>query len=189
MTEPLLQTLFNDPGAAQLAGGIMMIMLFSAVGVAAAGAFAYVARRMFHGRYEQFFWSLLLIGIAAFYTGFAGWFQVETAAWRTELWAIAGFALLAILGLFSARMLACGYVAHGLWDIAHSLYGTSIHGLAASDIPLGYGIFCLGFDIATAAYLLCWPKDWRQPGQFTPRFWRASMTTASANVRRNQQEG
>ncbi len=175
MNSALLQTLFSDPSGGQLAGGIMMVVLFSSVGVAAAAAFAFVGRKMCSGRYEQLFWSALLASIAAFYVGFAGWFQADSEAWLTELSAIAAFVVVAVIGAFSAPILALGYLMHGIWDIGHSLYGTVILGRAVSDIPLGYGMFCLGFDVATAAYLFWWPKDWSQAGQFKPAFWRTEL--------------
>lgn len=163
---PLLQTLFDDPSGGQIAGGVMMILLFTSVGATAAAAFAFVARRMLHGRFEQIFWAVLLAAIAAFYAGFAGWFEAPEAAWNTELVAISLFALVAVFGGFSGPMLALGYALHGAWDVAHSLFGTVILGHAASDIPLGYGMFCMGFDFTAAAYLLLWAKDWKQPGRF-----------------------
>ncbi|RZO86224.1 MAG: hypothetical protein EVA65_04650 [Oceanococcus sp.] len=167
----LLQTLVNDPSGGQIAGGVMMIVLFLSVGVAAAGAFAFVARHVFLGRYERMFWSALLVVIAAFYLGFAAWYQADAVAWRTELAAITVFAFVAVIGASSAPVLALGYLFHGVWDIAHSLYGVIILGFPASEIPLGYGMFCLGFDVATAAYLFWWPKDWNTAGQFNPIFW------------------
>lgn len=162
MNDALLRTLFDNPSTGQLAGGLMMILLFVSVGVAAAATFIYVARRVFPKRYEQIYWSVLLVAIAAFYIGFAAWFEVDTEAWKTEAIAIAVFALVACIGAFSAPALALGYALHGTWDIAHSLFGAAIAGHTVSDIPLGYGMFCLGFDLATAAYLLWCPKDWNR---------------------------
>lgn len=172
MNTPLLQTLFDQASSGQMAGGIMMILLFSSVGAVAAIAMAIAARRIFEGWYEKLYWSLLLFAIAAFYTGFAAWFQVPADAWRTELIGIAVFALIAVIGISSAYVLALGYFLHGLWDFAHSAFGTEIFGHAASDIPLGYDMFCLGFDFASAAYLAWWPKQWDSPARFNPSFWR-----------------
>ncbi len=176
MNNALLQTMFDNPSGSQLAGGVMMITLFTFVGVAAAAAFAYVARRVFLGRYEQIYWAVLLAAIAAFYIGFASWFEAAPDAWSTELSAIAVFCVVAAIGAFSRSALALGYLMHGIWDITHSLYGTLILGHAASDIPLGYGMFCLGFDVATAVYLFWWPKDWSQPARFRPAFWRHEVS-------------
>ena len=174
MSEPLLKTLMDDPSGGQIAGGIMMILLFSSVGAIAASAMAYATRRIFLGKLEQYFWAVLLGAIAAFYIGFAGWFQASTGAWATELSAIAVFVVIAVIGGFSGLALAIGYFMHGAWDIAHSLFGTVILGNSASDIPLGYGMFCLGFDIAAAVYLLWWPKQWDNPSEFKPTFWRSA---------------
>jgi hypothetical protein len=172
MSHALLQTLVNDPTRAQIAGGMMMIILFLFVGLVTAIATTVIARRVFQGRYERVYWAVLLAAIAAIYLGFAGWFQASPEAWTTELTGIVVFAVVAVIGAFSATALAFGYLLHGLWDVAHSLLGTDFFGHAASSIPLGYDMFCLGFDFAAAAYLAGWPKQWDKPGRFNPRFWR-----------------
>lgn len=181
MNIPLLQGLLDSPTPGQMAGGVMMILLFSFVGFVVATATAFVARRVFLGWHERAFWAGFLVAVAAFYMGFAAWFQVSPAAWQTELIAIVLFVLVAVAGAFSSMALAIGYALHGVWDIAHSLYGTVILGHPASDIPLGYGMFCLGFDFAAAAYLLGWPQQANQPARFQPRFWR-NLSGASAHV-------
>ncbi len=172
MNNPLLQTLLNDPTGGQIAAGIMMILVFSSVGLIAAAATAYIARRVFLGWYGRIYWAGMLIAIAALYMGFAAWFQASPEAWTTELIGIAVFVTVAAVGAFSAPSLALGYLMHGLWDVAHSLYGTTILGHVASDIPLGYDMFCLGYDLTAAAYLAWYPKAWDQPARFNPAFWR-----------------
>lgn len=174
MTEPLLKTLLADPSAAQVAGGVMMIVLFSSVGAIAAFGMASVARRVFLGRFEQFFWAGLLLAIAVFYMGFAAWFEAPARAWNSEIAAIALVAFLALVGSYWGPALAVGYAFHGLWDIGHSVFGTDMLGHALSDIPLGYGMFCLGFDFAAVAYLLWWPKSWDDVARFQPLYWRES---------------
>jgi len=61
---------------------------------------------------------------------------------------------------------------HGLWDIAHSLFGSSLLGLPITEIPLGYGMFCLTFDFTVAGYLMISDTAWDEPGAFDPYFWR-----------------
>ncbi len=172
MNTALLQTLLDNPSGGQIAGGVMMIILFPFVGLMAAAATAFVARRMFLGSHERVYWAGMLMAIAAFYLGFAGWFEAPAEAWTTELIGIGVFIAVAAWGAFSAPALALGYLLHGLWDIAHSLFGTSIAGHAASDIPLGYGMFCLGYDFAAASYLAWCPKQWDVPARLNLRFWQ-----------------
>lgn len=175
MQQALLQTLFNNPSGAQIAGGAMMVVLFVSVGVVAAVALTSVARRVLCGRYEQIYWSVLLIVIAALYSGFAAWFEVPVDAWITELSGIAVFVLVAVAGSFSVKGLALGYAMHGLWDMAHSLFGSVILGHTLSAIPLGYGMFCAGFDLTAAVYLALWPHDWDAPGRFYPKRWKGPV--------------
>jgi hypothetical protein len=61
---------------------------------------------------------------------------------------------------------------HGLWDIAHSLFGSSLLGLPITEIPLGYGMFCLTFDFAVAGYLMMSDTAWDEPGTFDLYSWR-----------------
>ena len=56
---------------------------------------------------------------------------------------------------------------HGLWDLFHSLSGTSLAGLSMTEIPLGYGIFCLTYDITVACYLMISDTAWRESGSST----------------------
>jgi hypothetical protein len=57
-------------------------------------------------------------------------------------------------GLFSRSAVALGYVMHGLWDLSHCLSGSLLAGLAITEIPLGYGIFCATYDFVVAFYLM-----------------------------------
>ena len=75
-------------------------------------------------------------------------------------------------GLFSRPAIAVGYVLHGLWDLSHSLSGSSLAGLSLTDIPLGYGIFCLTYDFTVACYLMRSDTAWHEPGKFDLYFWR-----------------
>src|SRR5262245_66660674 len=38
----------------------------------------------------------------------------------------------------------------GVWDLSHSLSGTSLVGLSITEIPLNYGIFCSTYDFVVA---------------------------------------
>ena len=68
---------------------------------------------------------------------------------------------------------------HGLWDIAHRLFGSSLFGLPMTEIPLGYGMFCLTFDLTVAGYLMMSDTAWDDPGKLT--FFSGEMDRDSAS--------
>jgi len=110
--------------------------------------------------------------IGGFYLGFAAYFGVSADAWQTELVFVAVVLACAVAGLFYRPAIAFGYVIHGLWDIAYSLYGSSLLGVPITEIPLGYGMFCLTFDFTVAGYLMMSDTAWDEPGAFDLYFWR-----------------
>jgi hypothetical protein len=63
-------------------------------------------------------------------------------------------------------------IAFGFGCIAHSLFGSSLFGLPMKKIPLGYGMFCLTFDLTVAGYLMMSDTAWDEPGKFDIYFWR-----------------
>jgi len=80
--------------------------------------------------------------------------------------------LFAVLGLAGTRLpsaLILGYPVHGLWDLLHEWHAHAGAVMIAPEqltpIPLGYGVFCLTFDIGIAVYVgtrkTTWIKDWK----------------------------
>jgi hypothetical protein len=173
MDSALLQNLIAGAGSSsQLIGGLVVALLYLVIGVLSAIGSIFVFRQVFQGRWEQIFWACFLVVIAAFYLSFAAYFGASPYAWRTELIGVAVFLVCALCGLFSRSAIAVGYVMHGLWDLSHSLSGPSLAGLAITDIPLGYGIFCSAYDFVVAGYLLISDTAWHEPGKFYLYFWR-----------------
>ena len=173
MDSPLLKNLVAGAGSSsQLIGGLVIAMLYAVIGVLGAVGSILVFRRIFQGRWEQIFWALFLLVIAAFYLSFAAYFGASTHAWQTEIGGVAVFLVFAVGGLFSRFAIAVGYVMHGLWDLSHCLSGSSLAGLSMTEIPLGYGIFCSTFDFVVAYYLMISDSAWHEAGRFDLYFWR-----------------
>ena len=173
MDSPLLRTLVAGAGSSgQFLGGLVIFLLYLVIGLLSAIGSILVFRRIFQGRWEQIFWALFLVVIAAFYLSFAAYFEASTRAWQTEVIAVAVFLACAVGGLFLRSAIAVGYVMHGLWDLSHCLSGSSISGLSMTDIPLGYGIFCSTYDFTVACYLMISDTAWHAPGKLDLYFWR-----------------
>src|SRR5262249_3943923 len=81
------------------------------------------------------------------------------------------FLFCGVCGLFFRPVIAVGYVMHGLWDLSHSLSGSSLAGLSLTAIPLGYGIFCATYDFVVAFYLTISDTKWHEPGKLDFYFW------------------
>jgi hypothetical protein len=158
--------------SSQFIGGLVVAVLYLVIGLLSAIGSILIFRRVFQGRWEQIFWALFLVVIAAFYLSFAAYFGAATHAWQTEVIAVAVFAACAVGGLFFRSAIAVGYVMHGLWDLSHCLSGSSISGLSITEIPLGYGIFCSTYDFAVACYLMISDTAWHVPGKLDLYFWR-----------------
>lgn len=173
MDSALLQSLIGGSvSTSQLAGGLVVALLYAVIGLLSAIGSILIFRRMFHGRWEQLFWAFFLFVIAAFYLSFAAYFQISSHAWQVEVVGVAVFLAFAVGGLFSRPAIAAGYVLHGLWDLSHSLSGNSLAGLSLTDIPLGYGVFCVAYDFTIAGYLMRSDTVWHEPGRFDVYFWR-----------------
>ena len=175
MNSSLLQNLMAGAGSSsQFIGGLVVTLLYVVIGLLSAIGSILIFRRIFQGRWEQIFWSSFLVVIAAFYLSFAAYFGASTHAWQTELVGVAVFLVCAAVGLFFRPAIAVGYVMHGLWDLSHSLFGSSLAGLSLTEIPLGYDIFCLTFDFVVAFYLMISATAWHEPGKLDLFFWRHS---------------
>lgn len=173
MDSALLQNLMAGSGSSsQFIGGLVLAMLYLVIGLFGAIGSILIFRRIFQGRWEHIFWTCFLVVIAAFYLSFAAYFGVSTHAWRTEVVGVAVFLVCAVAGLFFRPAIAAGYVMHGLWDLSHSLSGSSLAGLSLTEIPLGYGLFCSTYDVTVAAYLMTSASAWHEPGKFDPYFSR-----------------
>lgn len=173
MDSPLLRALVAGAGSSsQFLGGLVIFLLYLVIGLLSAIGSILVFRRVFQGRWEQIFWASFLVVIAAFYLSFAAYFEASTHAWQTEVIAVAVFVACAVGGLFFRSAIAVGYVMHGLWDLSHSLSGSSFAGMSITDIPLGYGIFCSTYDFVVAGYLMISDTAWRDAGKVDLYFWR-----------------
>ena len=175
MDSALLQDLIAGAGSgSQFIGGFVVALLYLTIGLLSVTGSIFVFRRIFQGRCEQIFWASFLVAIAVFYLSFAAYFGAVAHAWKTELVGVAVFLVCAVGGLFFRPLIAAGYVMHGLWDLSHSLSGSSLLGLSITEIPLGYGLFCLAYDFVVAIYLMTSKTAWDEPGRFDPYFWRHS---------------
>ena len=176
MDSALLKNLVTGAGSSsQFVGGLVVALLYAVIGVLGAIGSILVFRRVFQGRWEQIFWASFLLMIAAFYLSFAAYFEASTHAWQTEIVGVAVFLVFAVGGLFSRSAIAVGYVMYGLWDLSHSLSGSSLAGLSMTETPLGYGIFCASFDFVVAYYLVISDSAWHDAGKFDLYFWRSRL--------------
>jgi hypothetical protein len=151
---------------------LVVASLYATIGLLAAVGSILVLRRVFQGRWEQIFWASFLVVIAAFYLSFAAYFGASAHAWQSEIAGVVVFLACAVGGLFSRPAIAGGYVMHGLWDLSHCLYGSSLAGLSMTEVPLGYGLFCSTYDFVVAGYLMVGNTAWHERGRFDPYFWR-----------------
>jgi hypothetical protein len=173
MDSAFLRNLVAGAGSSsQFIGGVIVALLYVVIGLLSAVGSISIFRRIFHGRWEQAFWASFLVVIAAFYLSFAAYFEAPPHAWRTELVGVAVFLVCAVGGLFFRPAVAAGYVMHGLWDLSHSLFGSSVAGLSMTEIPVGYGIFCSTYDLSVACYLMTSDTAWHEAGKFDLYFWR-----------------
>jgi hypothetical protein len=79
--------------------------------------------------------------IAILYLSFAAYFGATTRAWETEIVGVAVFLACAVGGLSFRPAIAAGYVIHGLWDLSHCLFGSSLAGLPLTEIPRATAFF------------------------------------------------
>ena len=176
MDSALLRNLMAGAGSSsQFIGGLVVGLLYLVIGLLSAIGTILIVRRIFQGRWEQIFWASFLVVIAAFYLSFAAYFGASPHAWQTEVVGVAVFLVCAVCGLFFRPAIAVGYVMHGLWDLSHSLSGSSLAGLSITDIPLGYGIFCATYDFVVAGYLIRSDTAWHELGKFDLYFWRHGL--------------
>jgi uncharacterized protein DUF6010 len=149
-------------------GYLVIIVLYAVIGVLAAAGSVFVFRKVLPPKWEQVFYGLFLVAIAAFYLAFVAYFGAASAL-RFESVAVLVFA---VIGLFGTRLpvaLMVGYPLHGLWDLLHELQAQGTLPALGPDrltaIPLAYGVFCAAFDFFMAGYFdrrrLEWDAAWR----------------------------
>jgi hypothetical protein len=159
--EDRTKTVVTDTSS--IVGFAVIIVLYAALGLLAAAGSAVVSQRLFQGRSEQIFYGVFLTAIAGFYLAFAAHFG-NASSWNTELFAVASFSLLGILGTRYAAALILGYALHGIWDALHELSahtGYSVLGPEQfTEIPLAYGVFCAVFDVAISVYFVRRRRSW-----------------------------
>ncbi len=93
--------------------------------------------------------AVLLAVIAGAYGGFAAK-DGRVSAVLIELGGILVFGLLAVVGLREAMVLAAGYLAHGLWDLAHHRPGPQ------ADLPGWWIPLCVVYDWLVGVFLAVW---------------------------------
>ena len=151
-------------------GFAVILILYAVIGLLAVTGSVAVSQKLFPGRSEQIFYGAFLALIAGFYLAFVAYFG-NAASWGTELFAVVSFFLLGLLGTRHPAFLILGYSLHGIWDALHELSahgGYSVLGPGElTAIPLAYGVFCVTFDVAIAAYCVRRKRSW-EPAAMTP---------------------
>jgi hypothetical protein len=158
-----------------VAGFIVVVILYAVIGGLAASGTIFIVRRVFAPKAEQIFYAMFLIMIAAFYLAFTAYFGAS-AAWRLEAGVVAVYAVIGALGVRLPFALIVGYSLHGAWDLLHELQA---HGAYSgfepgqlTAIPLAYGVFCASFDLCVAGYSYArrsqWIAAWRKSGDQDP---------------------
>ena len=144
-----------------------IIALYICIGLVATVGSIAITRKRFSSKSEQIFYGLLLVPIACMYLAFTDYFN-QADAWRHQLWAVAVFVLLGVLGGRWSILLILGYFLHGLWDFVHELRahtGLDLGTIKWTEIPLAYGSFCAAYDWGVAVYFfsrrLEWNAAWR----------------------------
>ena len=141
-----------------------ILFWYFGIGVLAAIGTVTISRARFSPRFEHIFFALLLIPIAAMYLAFVEYFG-DHSALRLEVYGVALFAGLGLLGLRLPALLIIGYALHGAWDLAHEafLYLGAAPGdvRSVTAIPLAYGVFCAAYDWCMAGYFLTRQAAWR----------------------------
>jgi hypothetical protein len=144
-------------------GFAVIIILYAVIGLLAAAGSVVVSQKLLPGRSEQIFYGVFLTAIAGFYLAFAAHFG-DASSLDTELFAVASFSLLGILGTRYAAVLILGYLLHGIWDALHELSAHTGYSVLRSEqfteIPLAYGVFCAVYDFAISVYFVRRRRSW-----------------------------
>jgi hypothetical protein len=156
----------------RMLGFVVIMVLYAVIGLLAAAGTVCIARKILSPKEEQIFYAIFLCMIAAFYLAFTAYFGVATA-WRPETAAVVGFVALGLLGARLPTALIVGYSLHGVWDLLHELQAHGAYSAfepgQLTQIPLAYGVFCLAFDFAMAAYFYVRSATWIAEAQTQPK--------------------
>lgn len=119
------------------------------VGSLLAAVFILIAHLLPDAQTHEFL-SMVLVGIATAYIGFA----VADGRRKTfiiEIAGVIGFCICTAIGLWLAPVaLVIGYFGHGIWDVVHHPHGIQTH------VTRWYIPFCLVFDWVIGAYVIYW---------------------------------
>ena len=141
-----------------------ILVWYFGIGVLAAIGTVAISRARFSPRFEHTFFALVLIPIAAMYLAFLAYFG-DHSALRLEVYGVATFTGLALLGLRLPALLILGYALHGAWDVIHEAFpylGPAPGGIrTVTAIPLAYGVFCAAYDWCMAGYFYTRLSAWR----------------------------
>ena len=153
-------------------GFIVIVALYIAIGVMSAAGSVYISRSIFSAKAEQIFFGLFLTPIAGFYLAFTAYFG-DKDAWQLEATAVAVFAIFGLVGVRVSSALIVGYLLHGLWDVVHEFNahagGSLLGARQTTSVPLGYGFFCVTYDLLMATYFYTrrnhWHAAWGDSGR------------------------
>jgi hypothetical protein len=146
----------------QSLGLALIIFIYANIAAFTAAGTIYLSQKLFEPGKERYFYAFFLFIIAIFYLSFILYYGDDMAL-QNELYAIVLFAVLACMGAFSTKILIVGYVLHAVWDFVHEFQQSLDSVLSNADlisIPLGYGVFCLVFDLAMAVYFYTRRRVW-----------------------------
>ena len=153
-------------------GLIVIVVLYIAIGAMSAAGSVYLSKLVFNAKQEQIFFGLFLIPIAGFYLAFTAHFG-DKDAWSLEATAVAVFAVFGLVGVRVPFALIVGYLLHGLWDAVHEFNahagGSLLGARQTTSVPLGYGFFCVTYDLLMATYFYTrrnhWHAAWGDSGR------------------------
>jgi hypothetical protein len=144
-------------------GFVVIVILYTVLGLMAAAGAIFIARKIFGPKAEQIFYAMFLIMIPAYYLPFVAYFGVATA-WPVETAVVVVFVAMSLLGARLPVALIIGYPLHGLWDLVHELQAHGAYSAFGpgklTAIPLAYGVLCAAFDFCIAAYCYTRRTEW-----------------------------
>jgi hypothetical protein len=153
-------------------GFIVIVALYITIGVMSAAGSVYLSQSVFSAKAEQIFFGLFLIPIAGFYLAFTAYFG-DKDAWQLEATAVGVFSVFGLVGVRVSFALIVGYLLHGLWDVVHEFNahagGSLLGARQTTSVPLGYGFFCVTYDLLMATYFYTrrnhWHAAWGDSGR------------------------
>jgi hypothetical protein len=143
---------------------MVIVVLYIAIGAMSAAGSVYLSKLILSAKQEQIFFGLFLIPIAGFYLAFTAHFGNKDA-WPLEAAAVAVFSVLGLVGIRVPFALIVGYLLHGVWDGIHEFNaltgGSLLSPRQTTTVPLGYGFFCVSYDVLIAGYFYTRRNDWQ----------------------------